>query len=90
MQATALGRGVRVRCSGGPSDHAEKAAATVERAADLGAALAFDLSLVAPRLPDFPMPGAFTTEMEYLRHLTFEGARRAYPGDGSAVAPEAP
>lgn len=61
----------------------------VRRAADLGAALAFDLSLMAPRLPDFPMPGAFTTEMEYLRHLTFEGARRVYPGDGGAVSPEA-
>ncbi|MBU1494590.1 MAG: error-prone DNA polymerase [Actinobacteria bacterium] len=61
----------------------------VERAADLGEALAFDLSLVAPRLPDFPMPGAFTTEMEYLRHLTYEGARRVYRGDGGAVDPEA-
>jgi error-prone DNA polymerase len=61
---------------------------SVERAAELGAALAFDLRLVAPRLPDFPMPGAFTTEMEYLRHLALEGARRAYPGDG-AIDPAA-
>lgn len=41
----------------------------VERAADLGASLAFDLDLLAPELPDFPMPGAFTTEDEYLAHL---------------------
>jgi len=62
----------------------------VERAADLGAALAFDLSLVAPRLPDFPMPGAFLTEMEYLHHLTFQGAREVYPGDGpGGIAPAA-
>jgi error-prone DNA polymerase len=62
----------------------------VGRAADLGAALAFDLSLVAPRLPDFPMPGSFQTEMEYLRHLTMEGARRAYPGNGpGGIDPEA-
>ncbi|MFH1104873.1 MAG: error-prone DNA polymerase, partial [Actinomycetota bacterium] len=54
----------------------------VERAADLGRTLAFDLRLVAPRLPDFPMPGAFRDEMDYLRHLTMEGARRIYPGDG--------
>jgi error-prone DNA polymerase len=54
----------------------------VERSAELGSSLAFDLRLVAPRLPDFPMPGAFTTEMEYLRHLTFEGARLSYPGQG--------
>ena len=54
----------------------------VERAADLAQDLAFDLRLVAPRLPDFPMPGGFRDEMEYLRHLTMEGARRVYPGDG--------
>jgi error-prone DNA polymerase len=54
----------------------------VERAADLGEALAFDLRLVAPRLPDFPMPGAFRSEMEYLRHLVLEGARAVYPGEG--------
>jgi len=54
----------------------------VERAADLGRSLAFDLKLVAPRLPDFPLPGAFRTEMEYLRHLVYEGARRIYPGNG--------
>ncbi|HLA66277.1 MAG TPA: error-prone DNA polymerase [Acidimicrobiia bacterium] len=53
-----------------------------ERAADLGRSLAFDLRLVAPRLPDFPMPGAFRDEMDYLRHLTLEGARRIYPGNG--------
>jgi error-prone DNA polymerase len=62
----------------------------VERAAELGRDFAFDLALVAPRLPDFPMPGAFTTEMEYLRHLALEGARRVYPGIGpGGIAPEA-
>ena len=54
----------------------------VETAADLGSYLAFDLRLVAPRLPDFDMPSGFDDEMAYLRHLTLEGARRAYPGDG--------
>jgi error-prone DNA polymerase len=57
----------------------------VQRAADLGRDLAFDLTLVAPRLPDFPMPGAFRDEMDYLRHLTMEGARRCYPGDGPGL-----
>ncbi len=52
----------------------------VERAADLGRDLAFDLRLVAPSLPNFPMPDHFRSEMDYLRHLTFEGARRVYPG----------
>jgi len=54
----------------------------VARAAELGAALAFDLDLLTPQLPDFPMPGAFTTEIEYLRQLCQDGAREVYPGEG--------
>ncbi len=54
----------------------------VETAAELGRAMAFDLKLVAPRLPDFPMPGHFQNEMAYLRHLTYEGAKNVY-GDGA-------
>ena len=62
----------------------------VARAGELGERLAFDLGLVAPRLPDFPMPGHFRSEMEYLRHLTFEGARSVYPGEGEGgIDPEA-
>jgi error-prone DNA polymerase len=61
----------------------------VERAADLGVALAFDLDLLAPELPDFPMPGAFNDEDEYLRHLVMEGAREVYPGDGGGMDPKA-
>ena len=51
----------------------------VDRAADLGRSLAFDLKLVAPRLPDFTLPGAFRTEMEYLRHLVYEGRGGSIP-----------
>lgn len=61
----------------------------VERAAALGADLTFDLRLVAPRLPDFPMPGHFRSEMEYLTHLVHEGARRAYPDGKGQVESEA-
>ncbi len=61
----------------------------VERAAELGEGLAFDLSLVAPRLPPFPMPGNFRDEMEYLRHLTFAGARDVYPDGKGQVEVEA-
>ncbi len=57
----------------------------VERAADLGASLAFDLDLLAPELPDFPMPGAFTTEDEYLAHLVDQGARTVYPGEDGGI-----
>ena len=49
----------------------------VERAAELGRACAFDLRLVAPRLPDFPVPDGMT-EQGYLRHLVHEGARARY------------
>ncbi len=58
---------------------------TVERAGDLGRGLAFDLQLVAPQLPDFPMPGHFRDEMDYLRHLTFEGAREVYAGRSGGI-----
>jgi error-prone DNA polymerase len=49
----------------------------VERAAELGRAAAFDLSLVAPDLPPFPCPPGHT-EMSYLRHLVEQGARHRY------------
>ena len=57
----------------------------VESAAMLGETLTFDLRLIAPRLPDFPMPGHFRSEMDYLRHLTWESAREIYPGDGKGM-----
>jgi len=57
----------------------------VERAADLGSSLAFDLDLLAPELPDYPMPGSFTTEDEYLAHLVYEGARTVYPGSDDGL-----
>jgi error-prone DNA polymerase len=49
----------------------------VARAAEFGAALAFDLNLVAPRLPDYPVPPGHT-EMSWLRKLTMDGALRRY------------
>ncbi|GAA2660003.1 error-prone DNA polymerase [Paractinoplanes durhamensis] len=50
----------------------------VERAAELGAEIAFDLQLVAPQLPAFPIPEAGHTEMSWLRELTMRGARARY------------
>ncbi len=49
----------------------------VERAAELGRACAFDLSLVAPRLPPFPCPDGHD-EMGWLRELTARGATGRY------------
>ncbi len=57
----------------------------VERSAELGRRLAFDLGLIAPQLPDFPMPGHFRDEMDYLRHLTWVGAREVYPGSDDGI-----
>ncbi|WFE29417.1 error-prone DNA polymerase [Solwaraspora sp. WMMD791] len=49
----------------------------VSRAAAYGAELAFDLQLVAPRLPDHPVPAGHT-EMSWLRELTWRGALERY------------
>jgi error-prone DNA polymerase len=75
-----------------PSEMAERFRrypGVVARAAELGRRLAFDLGLMAPSLPDFPMPGHFTDEMAYLRHLTMEGARQVYPGSDDGLDPSA-
>jgi error-prone DNA polymerase len=61
----------------------------VARSAELGRRLAFDLGLMAPQLPDFPMPGHFRDEMDYLEALTWEGARDVYPGSDDGISPEA-
>jgi error-prone DNA polymerase len=50
----------------------------VARAARLAAELAFDLHLVAPRLPDYEIPEPGHTEMSWLRKLTYDGAARRY------------
>ncbi len=62
----------------------------VERAAEIGRACAFDLRLVAPNLPDYPVPPGHT-EMSWLRELTLRGAEVRYgpPGPGSERVPGA-
>ena len=32
----------------------------------------------APLMPHFPLPEPFTSDMDYLRHLTYEGAKKRY------------
>ncbi|HSS11807.1 MAG TPA: error-prone DNA polymerase, partial [Acidimicrobiales bacterium] len=58
----------------------------VERAAQLAAECAFDLKLVAPNLPPFPVPPGHT-EMTLLRQLTEEGAYRRYGPRASSKHP---
>ncbi len=60
----------------------------VEAADALGRACAFDLMLVAPNLPGYPVPRGHT-EMTWLRHLTMEGARRRYGPRGAERVPGA-
>jgi error-prone DNA polymerase len=58
----------------------------VAGAARIGAECSFDLHLVAPRLPDFPVPPGHT-EASWLRLLTMQGADRRYgPPDRERVA----
>jgi len=57
----------------------------VARAAALGEELAFDLQLVAPNLPDYPIPEPGHTEMSWLRKLTLDGARNRYGDDPKAL-----
>lgn len=49
----------------------------VTRTAQLAAELAFPLKAARPRLPKLTLP-AGQTQMEYLRHLVWEGAERRY------------
>jgi error-prone DNA polymerase len=48
-----------------------------ERASELGLACAFDLRLIAPTLPPYPVPQG-ETEASFLRQITYEGATRRY------------
>ena len=41
-----------------------------------------------PKLPEFPLPEGFSTASEYLRWLTYEGARRRYGASLPAVVTE--
>ncbi|MEY3615640.1 MAG: error-prone polymerase [Actinomycetota bacterium] len=49
----------------------------VARSAHIAHSAAFDLSLIAPRLPPYPCPDGLT-EIQFLRRLAAEGGRRRY------------
>ncbi|MGA1763521.1 MAG: hypothetical protein ACO4A3_02435, partial [Ilumatobacteraceae bacterium] len=51
--------------------------AIVARAADIAHHVAFDLSLIAPKLPPYPCPGGLS-EIRFLRQLAEAGGRRRY------------
>lgn len=60
----------------------------VESAAELAAEIAFDLSLVAPKLPDFPVPDGHS-ESSFLRQLVESGGARLYGPRGDERVPGA-
>jgi error-prone DNA polymerase len=60
----------------------------VARAAQFGAQCAFDLALIRPRLPDFPVPPGHTA-MSWLRELTERGAAERYGPRGAERQPGA-
>ncbi len=49
----------------------------VVRTSEIARAAAFDLSLIAPRLPPYPCPNGLS-EIQFLRQLTETGGRRRY------------
>jgi error-prone DNA polymerase len=49
----------------------------VERTSEIARAAAFDLSLIAPRLPPYPCPNGLS-EIQFLRQLAETGGRRRY------------
>jgi error-prone DNA polymerase len=70
----------------GGDEMAERFAAwpgAVDNAAMFGRDLAFDLHLIAPKLPDFEIPEPVHTEMSWLRELTMRGARERYGPPGA-------
>ncbi len=60
----------------------------VARAAELGAACAFDLRLVSPRLPDFAVPPGHS-EQSWLAELVERGGARRYGRRGAERVPGA-
>jgi error-prone DNA polymerase len=60
----------------------------VEQAGEIGGDLAFDLRLVAPGLPPFPVPAGYD-EMQYLRFLVDKGGAVRYGPRAAERVPDA-
>ncbi|HTX00515.1 MAG TPA: PHP domain-containing protein, partial [Acidimicrobiales bacterium] len=77
--------GATLRSGGEQERRFRRYPGAVAQAAELGRELAFDLSLVAPGLPPFPVP-AGEDEASFLRRIASEGATRRYgPRSGEFV-----
>ena len=60
-----------------------------ERTVSLGRECAFDFSVIAPRLPDFPVPAGYATEAAWLRELVARKAPGRYGPPGHERVPGA-
>ncbi len=69
--------GAHLRSGAEMTDRFARWPGAVERTAELADELAFELKLIAPDLPPFPVPSGHT-EMSYLRELALVGARERY------------
>lgn len=70
----------------GPAEMAELVdSGSVRRAGELGASIAFDLTIAAPSLPRFETPPGYS-EAGYLRELVWAGAAERYPPPGNRRA----
>ncbi len=61
----------------------------MERTVALAADCAFDFTVIAPRLPDFPVPDGYRDEASWLRHLVAEKAPERYGSPGAERMPGA-
>lgn len=71
------GSGAHLRSGAEQSRWFSRFPGVIEQASELGQACAFDLKLLAPKLPPFPCPRGFN-EDSYLRSLVSAGAERLY------------
>ncbi len=79
------GAGLHLRSPGEMFARHRRHPQAVATAARLGAECAFDLHLVAPNLPPYPVPEGHT-EATWLRELTYRGARERYgPPDAERI-----
>ena len=61
----------------------------LERTAGLAADCAFDFAVIAPRLPDFPVPAGYQSEASWLRRLVADQAPERYGPPHSQRVPGA-
>jgi error-prone DNA polymerase len=79
------GPGAHLRSAAGQARRFARYPGVVTRAGELGRQLAFDLRLVTPGLPPYPVPAGYD-ELSYLRHLVTGGATARYgPRHGERV-----